>query len=168
MSPHEAMMERVAKAIAAARVKEFGSGAGLKPRDIEFDYARAAIEAISAGAEPVAWMDDGRTRAGSHDTSFRVVTAQTKAGMPRAAAVAYTTPLYASPPPPEKPGPEWRYAIGDAVQKTKGSSWHGHVVGFYTTTLTPRGYAVESEREPGSVQIYPEAALRQALRAARA
>ncbi len=48
---------------------------------------------------------------------------------------------------------------GDRVRKIKGSPWQGHVVGFYSTDLTPEGYAVESEREPGSVQIYPRAAL---------
>lgn len=54
---------------------------------------------------------------------------------------------------------ERRFKLGDRVTKTKGSSWTGHVVGFYSTTLTPIGYAVESENEPGNVQIYPEAAL---------
>ena len=52
-----------------------------------------------------------------------------------------------------------KFGLGDRVRKTKGSSWQGRVVGFYSTELTPIGYAVESEREPGSVQIYPEAAL---------
>jgi hypothetical protein len=51
------------------------------------------------------------------------------------------------------------FAIGDRVRKRRGSSWQGRVVGFYSTGLTPEGYAVESEREPGSVQIYPLAAL---------
>jgi len=51
----------------------------------------------------------------------------------------------------------WR--IGTRVRKRKGSSWQGRVVGYYSTHLTPRGYAVESERETGSVQIYPKAAL---------
>lgn len=51
-------------------------------------------------------------------------------------------------------------AIGDRVEKIKGSCWTGRVVGFYRTELTPYGVCVESEREPGSVQIYPEAALR--------
>lgn len=51
------------------------------------------------------------------------------------------------------------FKLGDRVRKTKGSSWQGIVVGTYSTTLTPEGYAVESEREPGSVQIYPAAAL---------
>lgn len=54
---------------------------------------------------------------------------------------------------------ERKYGIGDRVTKKAGSSWTGHVVGFYSTALTPIGYAVESENEPGSVQIYPEAAL---------
>ena len=52
-----------------------------------------------------------------------------------------------------------RFALGQRVRKVKGSSWQGRVVGVYSTELTPVGYAVESEREPGSVQIYPEAAL---------
>jgi len=45
------------------------------------------------------------------------------------------------------------------VRKTKGSQWHGKVVGTYSTELTPEGYAVESWSEKGSVQIYPAAAL---------
>lgn len=53
-----------------------------------------------------------------------------------------------------------KFSLGDRVEKTKGSAWHGRVVGFYSTSLTQVGYAVESEREPGSVQIYPEAALK--------
>ena len=52
-----------------------------------------------------------------------------------------------------------RFSLGKRVRKVKGSSWHGRVVGVYSTELTPVGYAVESEREPGSVQIYPESAL---------
>lgn len=51
------------------------------------------------------------------------------------------------------------YELGTRVRKRKGGCWQGHIVGFYSTSLTPCGYAVESEREPGSVQIYPEAAL---------
>jgi hypothetical protein len=52
-----------------------------------------------------------------------------------------------------------RWRLGDHVRKRSGSSWQGRVVGFYATKLTPVGYCIESEREPGSVQIYPEAAL---------
>ena len=52
-----------------------------------------------------------------------------------------------------------KYKMGDLVQKTKGSEWKGYVVGFYSTELTPIGYAVESMWHAGSVQIYPETAL---------
>lgn len=52
-----------------------------------------------------------------------------------------------------------KFKLGDLVRKTRGSQWHGRVVGFYSTDLTPIGYAVESSTERGSVQIYPESAL---------
>lgn len=55
--------------------------------------------------------------------------------------------------------PKWE--LGDLVSKTKGSNWTGRVVGYYSTVLTPRGYAVESLTEKGSVQIYPESALKE-------
>lgn len=55
------------------------------------------------------------------------------------------------------PGAKWQ--LGQRVTKTKGSNWTGLIVGFYSTSLTPMGYAVESETERGSVQIYPQAAL---------
>lgn len=45
------------------------------------------------------------------------------------------------------------------VRKKSGSNWHGRIVGFYCTTNTRIGYAVESEREVWSVQIYPASAL---------
>ena len=51
------------------------------------------------------------------------------------------------------------FRFGDRVTKIKGSKWTGRVVGTYSTSLTPEGYAVESETEVGSVQIYPVAAL---------
>lgn len=55
--------------------------------------------------------------------------------------------------------PPMRFQIGQRVRKIKGSSWQGRVRGFYGTELTPEGYAVESEHEPGSVQVYPASAL---------
>lgn len=55
-----------------------------------------------------------------------------------------------------------KFQLGDRVTKTKGSKWTGRVVGTYSTKLTPEGYAVESETEKGSVQIYPAAALEHA------
>lgn len=67
---------------------------------------------------------------------------------------------------------EWRPTgnpkIGDRVTKIKGSSWTGRIVGYYSTSLTPVGYCVESENEPGSVQIYPASALRHAVTASHA
>lgn len=58
------------------------------------------------------------------------------------------------------PAPEGaRWQLGDTVAKRRGSSWRGRVVGFYATANTPIGYAVESYYEPGSVQVWPEAAL---------
>ena len=51
------------------------------------------------------------------------------------------------------------FGLGDRVRKKSGAAWQGLVVGWYSTTLTPEGYAVESESHPGSVQIYPAAAL---------
>jgi len=52
-----------------------------------------------------------------------------------------------------------KFELGDRVRKTKGSDWRGRVVGFYSTDLNPEGYCVESDAHPGSVQIYPAAAL---------
>lgn len=51
------------------------------------------------------------------------------------------------------------FRLGDRVQKRSGGRWRGQIVGWYQTTLTPEGYAVESAFEPGSVQIYPASAL---------
>ena len=51
------------------------------------------------------------------------------------------------------------WKLGTRVSKVKGSSWQGRVVGYYSSSLTEVGYAVESELEVGSVQIYPAAAL---------
>lgn len=52
-----------------------------------------------------------------------------------------------------------KFQIGDIVLKHKGSAWIGKVVGTYKTELTPEGYCIESTFHPGSVQIYPAAAL---------
>ncbi len=52
-----------------------------------------------------------------------------------------------------------KFVVGQRVRKTKGSEWQGIIVGEYSTTLTPEGYAVESEAHLGSVQIYPVGAL---------
>lgn len=52
-----------------------------------------------------------------------------------------------------------KFKQGDRVKKKSGSEWQGHIVGWYSTTLTIEGYAVESEIHKGSVQIYPVSAL---------
>jgi hypothetical protein len=52
------------------------------------------------------------------------------------------------------------FLYGDCVEKINGSSWHGRIVGWYSTDLTTEGYAVESAWHSGAVQIYPAAALR--------
>ena len=52
-----------------------------------------------------------------------------------------------------------KFKRGDRVRKISGSEWKGRIVGEYSTTLTPEGYAVESEAHAGSVQIYPAGAL---------
>lgn len=51
------------------------------------------------------------------------------------------------------------FEFGQRVRKKSGSSWQGHVRGYYVTDRTPAGACVESERERGSVQIYPASAL---------
>lgn len=53
----------------------------------------------------------------------------------------------------------WKFKMYDRVKKIKGARWRGVIVGFYSSSLTPRGYCVESIYEPGSVQVYPEDAL---------
>ena len=56
--------------------------------------------------------------------------------------------------------PKWAiWPVGTEVKKIRGSQWQGKVVGYYSTNLTEAGYAIESNTEKGSVQIYPEAAL---------
>lgn len=52
-----------------------------------------------------------------------------------------------------------RLPLGTRMRKKSGSSWQGRIVGYYSTELTPVGYCIESEREPGSVQLYPNKAL---------
>lgn len=51
------------------------------------------------------------------------------------------------------------FRLGQIVKKKSGSEWQGTVVGWYSTKLTPEGYAVESSTHKGSVQIYPATAL---------
>ncbi len=95
-------------------------------------------------------------------TNSGVVAGFTVAAFP-ADKVPAGTKLYTSPPlsreGEDSAEVERKFKLGDHLAKTKGSSWQGRVCGFYSTSLTPVGYCVESEREPGSVQIYPESAV---------
>ena len=52
-----------------------------------------------------------------------------------------------------------KFRFHNRVRKISGSEWQGRVVGFYSTRLTPIGYAVETEHHTDSIQIYPEGAL---------
>jgi dihydrofolate reductase (trimethoprim resistance protein) len=54
---------------------------------------------------------------------------------------------------------DFAFYLGQMVRKKRGSQWRGPVCGWYSTDLTPEGYAVASVNEPGNVQIYPVAAL---------
>jgi hypothetical protein len=57
------------------------------------------------------------------------------------------------------PWPRGRFVYGDRVRKIRGSEWQGTVCGWYSTEGTPLGWCVVSEREKGSVQVWPDAAL---------
>ena len=75
--------------------------------------------------------------------------------------VAKLAALRSNPRASDSAGAENRaFLIGQRVTKISGSSWTGRIVGHYSTRFTRFSYAVESENEPGSVQIYPESALR--------
>jgi len=72
------------------------------------------------------------------------------------AAVMYTLERIARP---AQTAPQGKFRMGDLVKKSTGSEWQGRICGTYSTSLTPEGYAVESEAHAGSVQIYPAKAL---------
>lgn len=71
--------------------------------------------------------------------------------------VAISEDAIAAMAPAPPPGARWQ--LGDHVRKKRGSSWRGVVCGFYSTPHTAQGYCVDSAFEPGSVQVWPEAAL---------
>jgi len=122
--------------------------------------AIAALDAARGDAEPVAWLYGAPRRAPFKGFEARA----SHSRWPDWMQTGWTeTPLYAHPTRGDQVARKdrpmttenWTFRLGDRVTKTKGSSWTGRVVGFYSTTLTPEGYAVESENERGSVQIYP-------------
>lgn len=63
---------------------------------------------------------------------------------------------------PAKPA-AFRWDYGTRLKKKRGARWRGVVVGFYSTSLTPEGYCIESLHEVGSVQLYPAEALEEML-----
>lgn len=119
------------------------------------EYADRRLASLASDASPrgeaVAWVQPGYLsmlqKYGSCSMRFEPIE-----------ALDYIVPLYAHPAPATMESAA-RFKIGDRVTKIKGSSWTGRVVGTYSTDPTPEGYAVESETETGSVQIYPAAAL---------
>jgi hypothetical protein len=78
--------------------------------------------------------------------TLKVIRADTVAEHLNAAPIAQTAP-------------QGKFTMGELVKKTSGSEWQGRICGTYSTSLTPEGYAVESEAHAGSVQIYPAKAL---------
>lgn len=57
--------------------------------------------------------------------------------------------------------PKGKFSEGVKVRKKSGSWWEGKIVGSYSTSQTPEGYAVQliTENDNGPVQIYPAEAL---------
>lgn len=142
-----------------------------------YDYADAETSALEPSpihkGEVIGWAFDIATRVAmvsdepAQYTSFEPRISFDRPSVPEG-SIRNLRPLYASPHPvtisPEEGVRErafdnHQWPLGTRVTKTKGSSWTGRVVGYYSTSMTPVGYAVESENEPGSVQIYPLAAL---------
>lgn len=139
------------------------------------DFNQRILSSLAAEAEPVApflWLtkhDASEMMSGM--TSNRHITGWRQ---PTDKQGNELVPLYATPVSSpvsaevtEAWWPEGPFKFGDRVEKPKGSSWHGKVCGWYTTSLTPLGYCVESEREPGSVQLYPVAALKASINGGR-
>lgn len=121
-------------------------------------WERYEAETMFGTYEALEWSD------GTYGVSIPVADgpakefrAQTIKAAKAAAQADYDARILSALAHPALPG--GKFALGDRVTKVRGSSWTGRVVGFYSTTLTPIGYNIESENEPGSVQLYPETAL---------
>lgn len=83
--------------------------------------------ALAQAEQPLAWMDDGTTRSGSEHTAYRVVTDETKRGMPKAAASSFSVPLYAHPPSKIEVGENTAETAAPPVQHLVArplSDWH--------------------------------------------
>lgn len=127
-----------------------------RARSIAFSYGHRAALSSAATPEPALAAGDGvreaideARRCLERDQWCKTTTLDHKTVRKLVAALAAPSPSAV----------DGKFRIGDRVTKTKGSSWTGHIVGTYSTALTLEGYAVESETEIGSVQVYPAAAL---------
>lgn len=143
--------------------------------EVRFDHARLTYAGMMAAMRAVAktgvmealdlaifrgyvhGQDDERAKSDAMATADRLARRMGGRFVPNDDHTVDMPDMIRADPADEEPAR--RFTHGQRVSKTKGSKWTGRVVGFYSTALTPIGYAVESETETGSVQIYPEAAL---------
>jgi len=114
---------------------------------------RTLHDARSLGAS---WAKDFKVidKSGSESESAEHLKTFTRFGMDQSSD-DISTPVAGQFAPPLRA----TFGLGDRVRKKSGAAWQGQIVGWYCTKLTPEGFAVESESHPGSVQIYPVAAL---------
>jgi hypothetical protein len=167
-------LEAAARAVHASPAFQPAAGPWTSSSRVSEKQALAAAEAAALAylsalkAEPAGWQWRKGTSNRHHPDQWEWTQWQPGRFPPSYVARAFVRleerPLYLHPAATPTPATvseeaERKFKRGDRVTKTKGSSWTGRVVGFYSTDLTPIGYCVESENEPGSVQIYPEAAL---------
>ena len=123
-----------------------------KPVDVA-----AVLEALEIIANPIKHFEESAKKAGDHLDGHTAIALSSDANWLKGIAQKALDTIRALSAEPAQG--ERKYKLGDRLTKTRGSKWTGRVVGFYSTNLTPIGYAIESETETGSVQIYPEAAL---------
>lgn len=52
------------------------------------------------------------------------------------------------------------FPLGTKVRKVSGPEWNGHVVGYYSSTLTPEGLVIECDVPGARHQVHVEPAKR--------
>lgn len=100
---------------------------------------------LSMNVEPVAWMDDGSTRNGSETTSYRVVSAETKAAMPKASSDNFNTPLYAALPAQLK-GVAELVEVVEAMARFDGRNNNSHLKKMAKDALAAYGAALAAKK----------------------
>lgn len=118
------------------------------------EYLKPKAFPAAAPDAPAPARDDGAAKRGMIETARAIV--QQVSGPPRPLSLddlpARINDLLRRADAP--------FLLGDSVRKRPGGGeWRGMVVGLYLASKTPLGFAVESVREEGSVQIYPAKAL---------